>query len=444
MPGKPGIFVFACSNAPVPWGSVEEPRSDRNSECDGANHSANPASHAEVRSLQLPFPSFSADWRGFVTRDRAYTPYRVSTNLHQFVTLTVLVAGAMSAAGDTVTLRDKPPFRNVQIIDVRRGKLVFRGVSGETIQKPMSMVEWVEIDAMPRFSTLEKAMAAGQWETALAEIAALEREAREPWLQTLLRHRRLRILEFADRLDEAVATFLELARSDPQTPAALLPQKLGPAGSHKNRAALDLLRKTKLRGVAADLDEGIDRLRLQLTLLEEPENLARDFAPLKSAAPASASTAVDEEEGGFLFGGPNRKGPVRQVSLSSQCGLLDECDRLLTTGNAAAVQSILEAANPYVAAADNGPWRITAARCAMARQQFARAADELLALAAEFEKRNPAWNAAALYYVAVAHEGLNRPEVAADVYKELSGRPNLPAEVRGQVEAALSRLKGEK
>ena len=357
----------------------------------------------------------------------------------------LIMAAVQTCAADTVTLRDKPPFRNVQIIDVRGGKLVFRGVSGETIQKPLAMVEWVEIDAMPRFSALEKATAGKQWEKAMQEIAALEREAREPWLQTLLRHRRLRILELAGKTDEGVATFLEIAHSDPQTPPALLPQKLAAAGSNQNRATLELLRKSKLRGMPPDLDEAIDRLRLQLTILEEPENLRRDFVPVAAPPPAASTTAEDEaEEGGFLFGGPKRAGPVRQVSLPARCGLLDECDRLLRGGNAAAAQSILDLAVPYVTAADNGPWRIMAARCRIGRHEFAKAADDLLALASEFEKRNPPLQAVALYYVGVAHEGLNRPEVAAEVYRELQGRDDLPANLREMLQTAVSRLKEKK
>ncbi len=306
------------------------------------------------------------------------------------------------------------------------------------------MVEWVEIDTMPRFSALEKASSAGQWEKALDEITALEREAREPWLQTLLRHRRLRILESAGRFDEAVAAFLDLVRSDPQTPAALLPQRLAPSGSAQNRAALEIFRKSKPRGLAPELDDEIDRVRLQLMILEEPENLGREFVPVKSAASASSTAGEGDEEGGFLFGGPKRSGTVRQVSLTPNCGLLAECDRLLKAGDAADAQRILDAARPYVAAVDNGPWRIMLARCRLSRKEFARAADELLGLSAEFERRRPDLNAVALYYVAVAHEGLNRPEIAADIYKELSTRANLPSEVREPVVAALSRLKGEK
>lgn len=350
---------------------------------------------------------------------------------------------ALDCAGDTVTLRDKPPFRNVQIVDVRHGKLVFRGVSGETIQRPLSVVEWVEIDAMPRFSALEKASSAGQWEKALDEITALEREAREPWLQTLLRHRRLRILESAGRFDEAVTAFFDLVRSDPQTPAALLPQSFSPVGSAQNQSALEIVRKSRPRGLTPALEEEIDRLRLQLTILEDPETLSRDFVPVKPAAPVSKPTGEVEDEGGFLFGGPKRSGSVRQVTLPGRCGLLDECDRLLKAGNVADAQRILDAARPYVAEVDSGTWRIMSCRCRLVRREFARAADELLGLSAEFERRRPDLNAIALYYVAVAHEGLSRPEVAADIYKELSGRANLPSEIREPVKAALRRLKGE-
>lgn len=354
----------------------------------------------------------------------------------------LLLAGQPLCA-DTVVLSGKPAFRDVKILDVRQGKLFFRGVSGETLEKPLSAIEWVEIDSMPRFAELEKAASEGNWQQALREIAALEREAREPWLVALLRHRRLRIQDDAGRLDEAIDSLLELARADPKTPATIMPRNLGPAGSPANRAALELLRKSKVRGLPPELDEAIDQLRLQLTILEEPENLARDFLPLNKAGGASGEASKDDDDDGgpFLFGGPKRTGAARQIGLPGHCGLLGECERLIQADKASAALQIIERARPYLPADVNAPWRIMAARCGIELRQCAKAADELLAIAAEFEKRDPETNAAALYYTGLAHERLGRPDVAAGIYKELAARDGLPEKIRDDVEAALERLK---
>ncbi|MFQ5805705.1 MAG: tol-pal system YbgF family protein [Phycisphaerae bacterium] len=84
------------------------------------------------------------------------------------------------------------------------------------------------------------------------------------------------------------------------------------------------------------------------------------------------------------------------------------------------------------------PWRLLLGRCRIALGQFARAADELLALAESAPSRG--LSADALYYVGVAHERMERADVAAELYRELLRREDLPADLRRLAERGLQRL----
>ena len=75
----------------------------------------------------------------------------------------LLMAGVHPVPGDTVKLNDRPAFRNVSISDFRDNLLVFRGVSGEYLKKPLAEVEWLAIDGRPHLTAAERAAATGNW-----------------------------------------------------------------------------------------------------------------------------------------------------------------------------------------------------------------------------------------------------------------------------------------
>lgn len=360
---------------------------------------------------------------------------------------------------DTVVFTGKPPFRNVAITDIRHGRLLFRGVSGETVQKPLGLVTSVALDTLPQFAQSDDAVAAGDYDSALAALNECEKEVRENWQRTLVRYRRLAVLSAAGRTDQALAAFADLVREDPQTPAENLPCDIGPTASSANRAALALLRKTRFRGVTPALEQALAVRRLELTLLEEPDSVRREFTPLeqRSASDAPASQPTDDDDAPLLFGTPRAAPSAAPIALSRDSPLRIEARRLLAAGDARTALRLLERALPFVRNIDRGWWTLDACRCRIELREFARAADELLAVstaadaaAASANKAAPPAGAAdralaawALYYVGLAHEGLNRPDVAADQYRELRSREDLPADLVAEVEAGLQRLKSK-
>jgi hypothetical protein len=364
-----------------------------------------------------------------------------------------------SVSADTVTLAGSPPFRNVSITDVRHGRLIFRGVSGETLQKPLGRVTAVELDELPQLVQADESAAAGDHDSALAALNECDKSARENWQRTLVRYRRLAVLAAAGRTDQALSVFVDLVREDPQTPAENLPGDIGPGGSSANRAALALLRKTRLRAVTPALEQALAVRRLELTLLEEPDAVRREFTPLeqRSASDAPASQPTDPDDAPLLFGTPRAAPSASPISLSRDSPLRSEARRLLAAGDARAALRLLDRALPFVQNADRGWWTLDASRCRIGLREFARAADELLSTstaadaAAAAANKNAARTGAsdralaawALYYVGLAHEGLNRPDVAADQYRELRSREDLPTDLRADVESALERLKSK-
>jgi tetratricopeptide (TPR) repeat protein len=371
----------------------------------------------------------------------------------------VCLSANAPAPADTVVLTAKEPFRNVTITDVRRGRIHFRGVSGETLQKPLGLVTAVSVEALPQLAVADEARAAGDFDGALAVLAECEKEVREPWQRTLARYRRLAVLSSAGRTDQALAAFLELVREDPQAPVENLPSDIGPAGCSANRAALALLRKTNLRGISPALEQVLAIRRLELTLLEDPDAARNEFRPADDSAPAriASSQPSDEVDAPLLFGTPRSAPTAGPTEIPRESPLRRETDRLRNAGDARGALGLLERAMPFVRKSDRGWWTVDAARCRIELREYARAADELLAVAAAADRpaesagtpasASPAMDRAlaakALYYVGLAHEGLNRPDVAADQYRELRSREDLPADLRAEVEAALERLRAK-
>ena len=350
-----------------------------------------------------------------------------------------------AAPADTVVLAGKPPFQNVTITDVRRGRLHFRGVSGEILQKPLGLVASVVLDSLPQLTAADAALAAGDPDAALDALTQCESQVRESWQRALIASRRLAVLSAAGRTDQALKAFLDLVREDPQIPTENLPPDIGPAGSPANRAALVLLRKSRLRGLSPSLEQALAMRRLELMLLEDPDAVRREFAPSDEPASvqAAASQPSDEDTTPLLFGTPRAAPTATPVELTRASPLRKEANRLLTGGQRRTALNVIERAMPFVRKNDRGWWTLDAARCRIDLREYARAADELLAVATAAETTDRDLSARALYYVGLAHEGLNRPDVAADQYRELRGRNDLPDDLRAEVEAALERLRSK-
>ena len=346
----------------------------------------------------------------------------------------VLLWTTAASDADTVVLTGKPPFRNVQIVDFKHGRLHFRGVSKEVLRKPLREVSWFEIDRCPALSDAETLADTD----AHAAIAAYERalgKAGESWLQALTRVRLLGAYDRAGRFDDAVALYIQLAREQPELADQCPPRHPAPRGSERNRKAreqlLDAIRHTPSRpGPVA-----LRTLTLELLLFDEVDPLPPEFAP-PASQPASSPATQPDTPPPLLFGDEERRAS-RTLRLPAESFVLSAVRQALAEADAARAARLLERSLPYAAESDAPVWRLLLGRCLIELGQHARAADELLALA---ETADRPLAAEALYYVGVAHERMGRVEVAAETYRELLQQDDLPENIRRLAVQGLKRL----
>jgi tetratricopeptide (TPR) repeat protein len=339
-------------------------------------------------------------------------------------------APAAAAPADAVKLVGRPVFRNVLLSDYRDGRIIFRGVSGEYLRKPLGEVEWLECAACPPLTEAEHAAAEGQWAAAATAYQEVLRSGCAPWADRLARVRLLVASDRAGRFDEAVLVLSELLRDYPlETPAS--PRRPGPPGSETNSRAITALNAALSESGLRPTDAALHRLLLELLLYEEADEVP--FVPEGSDAAAAAQPTRQPVDRTPLLGLPvaSPPKPAVRVRLPGDSWLIDAAARALDAGEAERCRRLIERALPFVAPDERGPWRLVLARARIAAGAFAEAANDLLPLTE---------TAAAVYHLAVAHEGLGRPDVAQRLYRELLASSDTPPRVRVDAARALDRL----
>lgn len=362
------------------------------------------------------------------------------------------LAGGGPGLADTVVLQGKPPFDNVQIINFTRGKLVFRGVCQELLRKPLGEVVRFQIDRNPMLSNAE-ALGWANAEPAITAYRQALADAAEPWLRDLIRVRLLSACDHAGRFDQAVALYVKLLREDPAAVRQFAPRHPGARRSEGNRRAREHLLAALQTARSPVADRALRTLTLELLLFDEVEPLPAGFEPpgpqpaADHAAPATSPDGLPPP----LFGPARRhtRGQAPQgaegarhaaepLRLPVDSFVLTGAREAFEAGDASRAARLLERALPYLHKADCGAWRLLLGRCRIELGAFARAADELLALSESTTDERLA--AEALYYVAVAHERMDRADVAARLYQELSQRGGVPPEIRQRARRGLERL----
>lgn len=344
------------------------------------------------------------------------------------LTLGMLLATGSPTAADTVKLHGKPAFHHVHVSDFRDGRVVFRGVSGQYLRKPLAQVEWVKLDACPPLGVAERAAARGRWTLAIAAYQQALDEAATSWVPDLVRFRLLSTYDRAGRFADAVAVYVELLEHQGAADDAAAPRHPGPPGSATNARAL-----TRLRQALANTESAIARRHLEALLFELRLYEGLDARAAETGGPPDTAT---QRSPILSLPMPARK--TRPVRLSNDSFLLSAAESALDKGQTTRAVNLLEHALPHVDPAGAGPWRLLLGRARLGAGRPADAAADLLHLAET--TRDSALAAAALYYVGIAHEQMGQADVAAQLYRQLLGREDTPADVRRDAADALKRL----
>ncbi len=347
----------------------------------------------------------------------------------------VLLCTAAVADADLVVLAGKPPFRNVQIVNFKHARLYFRGVSKEVLKKPLQDVLRVELDRCPALTSAEALVHADP----PAAITAYERargETTEAWLRTFIHVRLLGAYDRAGRFDEAVDVYLGVIAEQPELAEQCAPRQPAPAGSERNLRARDRLFEAIKATRAQPALAAVQTLALELLLFDEADPLPPEFAP-PASRPARLVGTQSDPPPPLLFGEGARRGEA-PLSLPPGSFVLTGVRRALAAADVARATQLLERSRPYVAEREAPVWHLLHGRCLIELGRHARAADELLALTQPPHDRSLA--AEALYYVGLAHERMDRPEVAAGIYRELLRQDGLAAETQRLAVQGLKRL----
>ncbi len=363
-----------------------------------------------------------------------------------------------AASADTIKLTNSTVFRAVRTVDFRENRLVFRGVSGQYLRKPLEQVAWFELDGRPALSAAEQQAAAGNWPAATDGYEAALAEPGPDWLRDLIRVRFLVAAEQAGRLARAVELYADLLASQPLSAARYAPRAVGPPGSHTNAAARAVL-LARLAAPAPIAGRGALRtLLLELLLIDEAP-LPPGFAPPdavdgpqsrparpKSASETEASSRPARRRGIIVDPDepeespePGKPAPEPPPVLGADSRVLAAAERAVAAGECERALRLIELGRLYVAPGNEGPWRLARGKTLIAAGRPAEAAADLLALA----ESDAGLAAVALYYSGVAGERSGQPDFARALYRRVLDRPDVGEEIRALAADGLKRLSGE-
>ncbi len=382
---------------------------------------------------------------------------------------------AVVAAGDTVTLVGKPPFNNVQITDYRGGRLVFRGVSREVLRIPIEQVQSLEIDGLEALNAAERAAGSADWATAARHYENALTRTGERWLADLMALRMLEVCDRAGRFDRAVELFVELVDAKGGGTTVRPPKRAGPCGSAENRTARRKLERAIETTRSITAQEIFRKLYFELLIADDAEDFDRLFPPPaadgRGAAGGSISLAASPlapAEGNLvrpavlnaLASGEGERAlrmvrrmlpyvesaerapfPGHPAESTGEAGKSADVDGHSIdpagSANRTAIVKTVDAAGKY----DRDGWRLLLGRAQI------QAGDAVAAIAGLIELAHRARDAAvaveALYYAGLAHERIDRADVAEELYREVLGKEAASAEMRLLAGKGLERTRAK-
>lgn len=340
-----------------------------------------------------------------------------------------IIASFLAATGvpvarvsaDTIRMRNKPPFRNVEVTDFRSGLLSFRGVSRELIRIPVAQVERVEIPSLKVLSEAENAVAEGNWPAAIAGYRRTIEDPGPAWVRPFANARLVDTFDRSGAFDDAVRQYCEIFRTLGPASLPAPPHRPGPVGSIVNRAAVRTL----------EMETGTHRTAANRRL----RSLLLELALFEGLAPLPAVVLIPPDEMPYADQNPET------AWISTDSFLIDEALQLAgkaTPNDLAAAAVLVERAFPYIAPADRPRARIVRARVQMAAERYAEAERELASVieqAAESEIRGEA-----LYYLGQSQSGQGQKDAARVSFQKALEEPQTPEPLREACRNALERL----
>ncbi len=330
--------------------------------------------------------------------------------------LLAALLGPARARADEVKLVRRPVFRNVQVTDYRDGRLHFRGVSRQTLRKPIAEVEWIRIDGWPELNLAERPPDPDMPTAPQYEL--LIRQTAEPWQIDLLRIRHAQALDRERPLNEALPAYLKLLADRVPGAAAARPRHPDPAGSAGHAAARARLRTARSLGQYRTFQQDLLLLELELLLWDQVSPLPRPFSqwartPAEQTPPAPEPEAESDAPPAMFADVPLVvEGAPR---LPPDSFVYQAIDEALDLDDRPAARAWIERVTPFAAEDDPG-LALRVARLALAESPGD--AVPLLETLRESNADLPS-GALATYYVGLAFQRLERPAAAEDAWRAL-------------------------
>jgi len=178
-----------------------------------------------------------------------------------------LAVSGVAAGQDEINLGGLT--RRGTLVGVNDGQIVYQSTGGAERTVSLAEVESISLNDQAEFNAAETALVAGQFDQAIRNYALASGNAREPWVQQLITLRKMKALDGAGRLPEALRMWQQQAgRNVSANMLALMPKTLAPAGSDANAGAIDLLAAMMGDSVETDTDRAVAQLLLRLYQLE--------------------------------------------------------------------------------------------------------------------------------------------------------------------------------
>ncbi len=215
--------------------------------------------------------------------------------------IAVIFLNSAPARGDFIQIIEKPAFDNVQAKDFRERLLIFRGVSGQLLRKPVDQIVTLRLNDFPELTRAED-LAARRDPAADAAFISAARDGAQTWQRELAAYRRVVAQDRAGLFDGAVAGWLELLRDRPRDALSLTPASPNPTAATAQRQAIEYLRAATLDPLYQRHLPAIRRLLLE-TLIYDELPLDRDgFRPPERIV---ASPAASRRRGLFADAEPD-------------------------------------------------------------------------------------------------------------------------------------------